>query len=67
MFLGVVGFAGFNLLTNLALEHATPQQTALFVATTPLVTQLVRWARDGVRPRRPCWPSPWWRSSASAW
>ncbi|WBB66156.1 DMT family transporter [Micromonospora sp. WMMD812] len=49
--LGVVGFAGFNLLTNLALEQSTPQQTALFVATTPLVTQLVRWARDGVRPR----------------
>ncbi|MFC0503770.1 DMT family transporter [Micromonospora costi] len=49
--LGVIGFAGFNLLTNLALEHAAPQQIALFVATTPLVTQLVRWARDGVRPR----------------
>ncbi|MEV1330278.1 DMT family transporter [Micromonospora costi] len=49
--LGVVGFAGFNLLTNLALEHAAPQQISLFVATTPLVTQLVRWARDGVRPR----------------
>ncbi|MEU8299335.1 DMT family transporter [Micromonospora sp. NPDC048909] len=49
--LGVVGFAGFNLLTNLALEHAAPQQISLFVATTPLVTQLVRWVRDGVRPR----------------
>ncbi|MFG3556297.1 DMT family transporter [Micromonospora sp. NPDC047557] len=49
--LGVVGFAGFNLLTNLALEHAAPQQVALFVATTPIVTQLVRWARDGVRPK----------------
>ncbi|MEU3454023.1 DMT family transporter [Micromonospora sp. NPDC006766] len=49
--LGVLGFAGFNVLTNLALGHAAPQQIALFVATTPLVTQLVRWARDGVRPR----------------
>ncbi|MCW3813008.1 DMT family transporter [Micromonospora sp. DR5-3] len=49
--LGVVGFAGFNVLTNLALGHAAPQQIALFAATTPLVTQLVRWARDGVRPR----------------
>lgn len=49
--LGVVGFAGFNVLTNLALGHAAPQQIALFVATTPLVTQLVRWARDGVRPQ----------------
>ncbi|SIN23989.1 DMT family transporter [Micromonospora cremea] len=49
--LGVVGFAGFNVLTNLALEHAAPQQIALFVATTPVITQLVRWARDGVRPK----------------
>lgn len=49
--LGVVGFAGFNLLSSLALEHAAPQQVALFVATTPVITQLVRWARDGVRPK----------------
>ncbi|MCW3839240.1 DMT family transporter [Micromonospora yasonensis] len=49
--LGVIGFAGFNVLTNLALGHAAPQQIALFAATTPLATQLVRWARDGVRPR----------------
>ncbi|MET8231017.1 DMT family transporter [Micromonospora sp. NPDC005298] len=49
--LGVVGFAGFNLLTSLALEHAAPQQIALFVATTPVITQLVRWVRDGVRPK----------------
>lgn len=49
--LGVLGFAGFNVLTNLALGHAAPQQIALFAATTPLVTQLVRWVRDGVRPR----------------
>lgn len=49
--LGVVGFAGFNLLTNLALEHAAPQQISLFVATTPVITQLVRWARVGVRPK----------------
>ena len=48
--LGVLGFAGFNVLTNLALGHAAPQQIALFAATTPLVTQLVRWVRDGVRP-----------------
>ncbi|MET8349727.1 MULTISPECIES: DMT family transporter [unclassified Micromonospora] len=49
--LGAVGFAGFNVLTNLALEHAAPQQVALFVATTPVITQLVRWVRDGVRPK----------------
>ncbi|MEE3918722.1 DMT family transporter [Micromonospora sp. BRA006-A] len=49
--LGALGFAGFNTLTNLALGHAAPQQIALFAATVPLVTQFVRWARDGVRPR----------------
>ncbi|SCE90227.1 Permease of the drug/metabolite transporter (DMT) superfamily [Micromonospora coriariae] len=49
--LGVVGFAGFNVLTNLALGHAAPQLVALFVATTPVITQLVRWVRDGVRPK----------------
>jgi drug/metabolite transporter (DMT)-like permease len=49
--LGVLGFAGFNLLTNFALGHASPQNVALFGATTPLATQVVRWVRDGVRPR----------------
>ncbi|RBJ03151.1 EamA family transporter [Micromonospora provocatoris] len=49
--LGALGFAGFNTLMNLALGHAAPQQIALFAATVPLVTQFVRWARDGVRPR----------------
>lgn len=49
--LGILGFAGFNLLTNLALGHAAPQNVALFAATTPVVTHLVRWVRDGVRPR----------------
>jgi drug/metabolite transporter (DMT)-like permease len=49
--LGVLGFAAFNLLTNFALGHATPQNVALFGATTPLATHAVRWVRDGVRPR----------------
>jgi drug/metabolite transporter (DMT)-like permease len=49
--LGTVGFAGFNLLTNLALERTEPQNAALVVALAPLLTVLVRWARDGVRPR----------------
>ncbi|MEU9738049.1 DMT family transporter [Micromonospora chersina] len=51
LLLGALGFAGFNTLTNLALGMAAPQQVALFAATVPVVTQLVRWARDGVRPR----------------
>jgi drug/metabolite transporter (DMT)-like permease len=49
--LGAAGFAGFNLLANLALSRTTPQNAALIAATTPLLTVLIRWARDGVRPR----------------
>jgi drug/metabolite transporter (DMT)-like permease len=49
--LGAAGFAGFNLLANLALSHTTPTNAALIAATTPLMTVLIRWARDGVRPR----------------
>lgn len=50
--LGALGFAGFNLLVYVGLEHTQPQNAALIVATTPLVTVLVRWVRDGVRPAR---------------
>jgi drug/metabolite transporter (DMT)-like permease len=50
--LGAAGFAGFNLFANLALSRTAPQNAALIVATTPLLTVLIRWARDGVRPRR---------------
>jgi drug/metabolite transporter (DMT)-like permease len=49
--LGAAGFVGFNLLANLALAYASPQHVALFAATTPVITQFVRWVRDGVRPR----------------
>ena len=49
--LGALGFAGFNLLTNLALGRTQPQNAALIVALTPLLTVLVRWVREGVRPR----------------
>src|SRR2546423_293379 len=48
--LGFVGFAGFNLLLGLALGRTHPQNAALLVALTPLLTLLVRWVRDGVRP-----------------
>lgn len=50
--LGTLGFAGFNLLAFLALEFTEPQNAALIVATAPLVTVLVRWARDGIEPPR---------------
>jgi drug/metabolite transporter (DMT)-like permease len=49
--LGAAGFAGFNLLGSLALGRTAPQNAALVVALTPLLTVLVAWARDRVRPR----------------
>ncbi|HET8536531.1 MAG TPA: DMT family transporter [Solirubrobacteraceae bacterium] len=48
--LGTLGFAGFNLLSYIGLEHTGPRNAALIVPTMPLVTALVRWLRDGVKP-----------------
>jgi drug/metabolite transporter (DMT)-like permease len=50
LWLGSLGFAGFNLLAYVALEHTEPQNAALIIATAPLVTQIVKWVRDGERP-----------------
>ncbi|MGC9666556.1 DMT family transporter [Planosporangium sp. 12N6] len=50
--LGSLGFAGFNLLSSVGLTYTQPQHAALMVALTPLLTVLVRWARDRVRPQR---------------
>ncbi len=41
--LGSLGFAGFNLLSYLGLEHTRPQDAALIVAAQPLLTVLVLW------------------------
>ena len=41
--LGSVGFAGFNLLSYLGLQHTRPQDAALIVAAQPLLTVLVLW------------------------
>ena len=49
--LGTLGFAGFNLLTYVALEHTRPQDAALIVATTPVITVLAAWVISSVRPR----------------
>lgn len=48
---GTLGFAGFNLLTYVALDHIQPQDAALIVATSPVVTVLVVWALGSGRPR----------------
>ncbi len=50
--LGALGFAGFNMLAFLGLAHTRPQNASLIVATMPLLTALVLWARRGVRPSR---------------
>jgi drug/metabolite transporter (DMT)-like permease len=47
---GTLGFAGFNMLTYLALEHTRPQDAALIVATAPVITVLLLWALGGGRP-----------------
>jgi drug/metabolite transporter (DMT)-like permease len=49
--LGTLGFAGFNLLTYVALEHTRPQDAALIVATAPAVTVVATWLVSSVRPR----------------
>jgi drug/metabolite transporter (DMT)-like permease len=50
--LGTLGFAGFNLLAYTGLAHARPQSASLIVALGPLLTALVLWVRDRVRPSR---------------
>jgi len=48
--LGTLGFAGFNLLAYVGLEHTGARNAALIVPTMPLVTALIRWLRDGIKP-----------------
>ena len=50
--LGTAGFAGFNLLTYLALEHTRPQDASLIVATSPLLTALAVWLTARQTPSR---------------
>ena len=47
--LGTLGFAGFNLLTYLALEHTRPQDASLIVATAPLLTAIGVWLTTRVK------------------
>jgi drug/metabolite transporter (DMT)-like permease len=52
LWLGTLGFAGFNLLAYTGLDYAQPQSAALITTLAPLLTALVLWARDGARPSR---------------
>jgi drug/metabolite transporter (DMT)-like permease len=50
LWLGTLGFAGFNLFAYTGLAHSRPQSAALIVALGPLLTALVLWRRTGIRP-----------------
>ena len=50
--LGSLGFAGFNLLSYLGLQHTRPQDAALIVAAQPLLTVLVLWLTAKQSPAR---------------
>jgi drug/metabolite transporter (DMT)-like permease len=50
LWLGSLGFAGFNLFAYTGLAHARPQSASLIVALAPLLTALVLWRRTGARP-----------------
>ena len=47
---GAAGFAAFSILLTVALGYTSPQNVALVAATSPILTQLLRWILDGVRP-----------------
>jgi drug/metabolite transporter (DMT)-like permease len=50
--LGSLGFAGFNLLSYVGLEHTEPQNAALIVALQPLLTALGLWLTTRQVPTR---------------
>jgi drug/metabolite transporter (DMT)-like permease len=50
--LGSLGFAGFNLLSYAGLAHTRPQDAALIVATSPLLTALAVWLTSRRMPTR---------------
>jgi len=49
---GYAGFGIFSVMLLLGLAHSVPSHGAVIMATTPMTTQLLRWALDGVRPAR---------------
>ena len=50
LWLGTLGFAGFNLFLYTGLAHARPQSASLIVALGPLLTALVLWRRTRAAP-----------------
>lgn len=49
---GLAGFGVFSVMLLIGLAHSVPSHGAIIMATTPMTTQLMRWALDGVRPAR---------------
>ncbi|HEX7864905.1 MAG TPA: DMT family transporter [Variovorax sp.] len=49
---GFAGFGIFSVMLLAGLAHSVPSHGAVIMATTPMTTQLMRWALDGVRPNR---------------
>jgi drug/metabolite transporter (DMT)-like permease len=49
---GLAGFGVFSVMLLTGLAHSVPSHGAIIMATTPMTTQLLRWALDGVRPTR---------------
>ncbi|MHA7306926.1 DMT family transporter [Arthrobacter sp. TMN-49] len=47
---GTIGFAGFNMLMYAGLAYSAPQTISLVMATLPMVTLFVMWARTKKRP-----------------
>jgi len=47
---GAAGFSAFSILLIVALGYTSAQNVALVAATSPILTQLLRWVLDGVRP-----------------
>jgi drug/metabolite transporter (DMT)-like permease len=50
--LGSVGFAGFNLLGYVGIEHTQPQEASLVAALMPLLTVVATWALTRRSPSR---------------
>jgi drug/metabolite transporter (DMT)-like permease len=52
LWLGTLGFTGFNLFAYTGLAHSRPESAALISALAPLLTALVIWARTKTTPSR---------------
>ena len=50
--LGTLGFAGFNLLAYVGLEHARAESASLITSLGPLLMAIVLWSRGDGRPTR---------------